>query len=182
MHKKYYDALDKVQASPDFINRTLQHLEEKKTKAPGWVRPGQWTMGLAVCLAILLTVFGVKQPLGGAVPIGDDLPVASVFDLTDKIVVDPHAPSSSVCLNFEGKIVELGHRGMSFKLDSGQWYYITDDTQVGTSVQSQEDKEQLFIDSRLRVGNQISGFVLEEDMALEWIPVYAIYTNWQWEN
>ncbi len=112
----------------------------------------------------------------------------TAVDLTDRIVVQEFSgaptpfdpPVSDVAVNLEGTITEVGRDGLSFRLDHGPWVQITDDTLIGPVCTSTEQKESLFIEPTLRVGNLISGFT--EDATTDPILAYAIYTNWNFEQ
>ncbi len=126
------------------------------------------------------------------------------IDLTDRIVIEEMSPEpefsqsvtvdgtgevlpeisgsimADMAVNIEGIITEVGKDGLSFKLDNGKWVYVNDDTIIGTTCYSIEEKESLYFEPTFRVGNAISGFTL--DTEAEEIIAYAIYNNWNWED
>ncbi len=140
---------------------------------------------IAACIVILvgsLLWFGG----GGSVP--------TQIDLTNRIVViessqlpefagsseSSNSITSDVAVNIEGVITKVGADGLSFRLDSGKWVYITDDTQIGKICTSQEEKQNLLFEPTFRVGNSISGFA--KDNTSNNIVAYAIYTNWNFSQ
>ncbi len=136
---------------------------------------------LAATLAVLLTSFSLffSSP-------------PTPIDLTERIVIEEISPEFSgssvmggsitadLAVNIEGKIIEVGKDGLSFKLDNGKWIFVTDETIIGQVCTSIEEKESLFFEPTFRVGNMMSGFTADE--TAEEITAYAIYTNWNWED
>ncbi len=134
-------------------------------------------ISIAACFVIIIGIFSIFN--------NDKSPQ---IDLTERIIIEEisEAPEmfgpimADVAVNIEGVITEIGEDGLSFKLDNGKWVYITDDTIIGQTCTSVEQKESLFIEPTFRVGNAIAGFT--EDENAERIEAYAIYSNWNWES
>lgn len=68
----------------------------------------------------------------------------------------------------------------SFKLDTGKWIDINEDTVIGITSPSVAAKEDQYFEPTFRRGNSIAGFT--EDETAERILAYVIYTNWNWDD
>ncbi|MFF2753034.1 hypothetical protein ACFVR1_04650 [Psychrobacillus sp. NPDC058041] len=104
----------------------------------------------------------------------------AALDLTERIVVDNSAPATSVMLNIEGFITEVGKDGLSFTLDNGMEVVVTDETKLGIDGPTAPPKEEQLFEPTFRVGNLIGGFT--EDTSADPITAAVIYTNWNFEN
>ncbi len=142
-------------------------------------------LSIAACFAVII----------GAVAVYNNNTQYSPIDLTERIVVENSGSSTAessglpeisgsiaadMVVNIEGIITEVSKDGLSFELDSDKWVYITDETIIGKTCTSLEEKDRLFFEPTFRVGNSIAGFT-EDESSIK-IEAYAIYTNWNWEN
>ncbi len=166
--RKLYSAINNID---DDLIENAANISIKK------VIPFKRYISIAACLAVIF----------GAVAMFNSTQYPPI-DLTERIIVEEFsgsfeiggAASFDVAVNIEGIITEVSKDGLSFKLDNGKWVYITDETLIGQTCTSVEQKESLLIEPTFRVGNSIAGFT--EDENAEKIEAYAIYTNWNWEN
>jgi hypothetical protein len=175
MNDKYKKTMSQIQASHQFKQETLRLLSngevgrKKKMKMPN-----KLAVSFAVCLALGagVTSFNMLQ--------SSNSQQSAILDLTERIEVDPNAPSGSAIVNVEGTIVEVSEDGLRFKLDNGKWIIVTDETEIGITGPTAAPKEEQYFEPTFRVGNSISGFTLEENK--DEMIAYAIYTNWNWED
>ncbi len=86
----------------------------------------------------------------------------------------------SVMVNIEGIIVEVSEDGKRFKLNTGKWVVVTENTELGITSPNAAPKEKQYFEPTFRIGNSIAGFTLDE--STDTLIAYAIYTNWNWEN
>ncbi|SHJ92626.1 hypothetical protein SAMN02745912_01629 [Paramaledivibacter caminithermalis DSM 15212] len=175
MNEKYKNAISTIQASDKFKKETLQKLNKIKGKRRYKVEMTKKILiGFAASLVLVIGIMSLNMYQSS-----NNADLAKI-DLTERIVVDPNAPSGDAVVNIEGIIVEVSDDGLSFKLDNGKWVKITDETIIGISGPTAAPKEEQFFEPTFRVGNSIAGFTLDEN-ANE-IIAYAIYTNWNWED
>lgn len=175
MDEKYEKIMNKIQASDKFKDETLQRLSRIKEERRYKMKMSKkLLMGIAVCLTLAVGIIGLNMPESL------DATDLAVADLTERIVVDPNAPNSSVMVNIEGVIVEVSADGLNFKLDNGKWVKVTDETEIGITGPTAAARDEQFFEPTFRVGNAIAGFTLDENG--NQIVAYAIYTNWNWED
>ncbi len=167
--RKLYNAINNI--DDELIENAAEITANK-------IIPFKRYVSIAACFAVII----------GAVAVFNNNTQYPPIDLTDRIVIEEFSGSpefsgsisADVAVNIEGVITEVSKDGLSFKLDNGKWVYITDDTAIGQTCTSVEQKDSLLIEPTFRVGNSIAGFTLDENS--EKIEAYAIYTNWNWEN
>ena len=169
---KYIQTMDKIKASQTFKDDLLQELNKEKERRYDMSNTKKMVLGLAACAVLAVGIVGFT-PSSKTV-------VSPQIDLTERITIDPNAPSACVMVNLEGTIVEVSDDGLSFKLDNGKWIDIDDNTEYGTSLPTSAAIEDQFLEPTFRVGNAIAGFT--EDENADRILAYAIYTNWNWDD
>ncbi len=166
--KKLYSAINNI--DDDLIENAAEITVKK-------IVPFKRYISIAACFAIIVSAAAVFN--------NNEYPP---IDLTDRIVIEEFSGSpemsgsisADMAVNIEGIITEVSKDGLSFKLDNDKWIYITDETIIGQTCTSVEQRDSLFIEPTFRVGNSIAGFTLDESS--EKIEAYAIYTNWNWED
>lgn len=190
MDYKYKNAINKIQASDKFKDETLRLLNNiERERRYEMKNSKKLIVGLAVCMALFVGVMGttLNQKNDSSPSTAQNSEVVKVvgnteINLLDRIVIDPNAPSACVMVNLEGVIVEVSQDGLSFKLDTGQWVTVTDETFIGVTLPTAVAIEDQNLEPTFRVGNSISGFVMIEHENDDKVDAHSIYTNWNWED
>lgn len=163
----YQQAFNKVQASDQFKSKVISSCKRRRRMA--FKKIG---LSIAACMLIAVGIFMFTGEKTETVAVG--------FDLTERIVVDENAVSADVMVNIEGVIVEVSEDGYGFKLDSGQWIVVNEETVIGMTAPTAVAKEEQFFEPTFRIGNSVVGFT--ENEASNEIIAFAIYTNWNWDD
>ncbi|MCH4886963.1 hypothetical protein EZV73_05255 [Acidaminobacter sp. JC074] len=167
---KYIQTMNKIKASQTFKDDLLEELGKERRYDMNNMK--KIVIGIAACAVLAVGAIGFNPATKAQ--------VMPEIDLTERITIDPNAPSACVAVNLEGTIVEVSDDGLSFKLDSGKWVDIDDDTEYGTTLPTSAAIEDQYLEPTFRVGNMIAGFTEDENASR--ILAYAIYTNWNWDD
>lgn len=166
--------MNKIKASDELISNILhQTSHRKETRISKMKHTKKIIASLVACAVLLVGANGLDLFGGQETPINN-------LDLTERILVDPNAPSACQMVNVEGTIVKVFNNGLSFVLDTGKTVHVTDHTEIGITTPTAAKKEDQFFEPTFRVGNNIAGFTENEES--NEFEAYAIYTNWNWDD
>lgn len=178
----YKNTLHKIKASDSFKRETLKILEEEmkeKDKESVVIKMHNKKInkrtGLVAACCVIALGLGTMTYIGGnnMTPDGGISP-----DHGPVVDGSQGKPTAKVMVNIEGIIVEVAEDGKSFKLDSGLWVDINEDTELGamdpdTSAPGETNPN---FNDQFEVGNFVTGFTLD-DTERDRVTAYAIYSN-----
>lgn len=168
MNKPYLNLMDKIHASSEFKENTLQKLQTYEDERRYNMKKIIIGIAASMILAIGIVAF-IQEPN-----------TSSNLDLTERIITDNSGIQACAAVNIEGIITEVGKDGLSFEINNDKWVYINDDTEIGITGPTAAPKNEQFFEPTFRVGNSIAGF--SENPHNDKVVAYAIYTNWNWED
>lgn len=177
MNDQYKSAIDRIQASDQFIENTLLNLYKRKESRIRMKIQKKILVSVAACFIVALGLFTTLPKTGP-----EDMTSNIDFDLRDRIEVSADAIQACGAVNIEGTIKEVSKDGLSFRLDTGKWIIVTPETEIGITSPSAADKADQFFEPTFRVGNMISGFAEESKLDSKKIEAYVIYSNWNWNE
>ncbi len=174
----YKSGMSRVKTSEDFKEATYQKLmlEMEKTaqtnksnlketfkmeKAKKRTLTG-WTVGIAACAVLSVSIFNMSQNTSIATP-------------QPSAVVAKPPIMGKVAVNIDGVISEVSEDGKSFKVGD-LWVTVTDKTELGSKEPTAAKPSEELLQKEFKVGNIVSGYT-SQDVSTGKVTADVIYNN-----
>ncbi|WP_054025700.1 hypothetical protein [Bacillus sp. FJAT-28004] len=174
----YKSGMSHVKTSEDFKEATYQKmmLEMEKTTQKNRINQKEqlkmekakkrtltgWTVGIAACAVLSVSIFTMSQNT----PIATPQPSA--------VVTNPPT-MGKVAVNINGVISEVSEDGKSFKVGD-LWVTVTDKTELGSKEPTASEPSEELLQKEFKVGNTVSGYT-SQDVSTGKVTADVIYNN-----
>lgn len=174
----YKSAMSRVKTSEDFKEAAYRKLISEMEKTTQTNRNNEmerlkmenakkrtltgWTVGIAACAVLSVSIFAMNQNAPTAPP-------------QPSAVVTKPPIMGKVAVNIEGVISEVSADGKSFKVGD-LWVTVTPETEMGINEPTAAEPSEELLQKEFKVGNVVSGFTTE-DISTGKVNATRIYNN-----
>lgn len=174
----YKSAMSRVKTSEDFKEVTYQKVMSEMEKTTQTNKSNQkerlkmektmkrtltgWTVGIAACAVLSISIFAMNQNSPTATP-------------QPSSVVSKPPIMGKVAVNIEGVISEVSADGKSFKVGD-LWVAVTDKTELGSKEPTASKPSEELLQKEFKVGNIVSGYT-SQDVSTGKVTADVIYNN-----